>query len=143
MPKGPDPRLDPAPRERVPHLVREGAAHYAEGRFWHAHESWEEAWHGLRAHGGDDAATFVRGMILATAAFENARRGKEAGFKRQMAEALHAMLGREGAGAALGLRDAPAWTRALVAIYVDACRRRVFAHWNGSGWQAPALAVED
>lgn len=136
MPKGPDPRVETAPLDDVPQLLREGAEHYHARRFWHAHEAWERAWHALRAAGRAGAAGYVRGMILATAALENATRGKEEGFKRQMAEALHALHAHT---ADAPLRDAAAWERALAALYADACRRHDWARWNASGWQAPAL----
>lgn len=141
--KGPDPRANAPPVSEVPRLLREGAAEYAARRFWHAHESWEEAWHALRAAGQPDAAAYLKGMILVTAAFENATRGKEAGFKRQFAEGLHALFVHGAGASALGVRDARAWERALAAVYVDACRHRVWSHWNDGAWTAPALHLED
>lgn len=134
-----DPRHSPACVTAVPRLLREGAAHYAERRFWHAHEAWEEAWHSLRAAREEEKAAWVRGMILATAAFENATRGKEEGFKRQMAEALHALLAHEAVGDEL-VEDAAGWTRGLARLYADACRRRRWEWWNEGGWSAPPLA---
>lgn len=135
-----DPRLAPACVTAVPGLLRQGAEHYAQRRFWHAHETWEEAWHSLRAAREEDKAAWVRGMILVTAAFENATRGKEAGFKRQMAEGLHALLQHEAAGAGFVERSHE-WTQGLLRLYVDACRRRRWEWWNGSGWTAPPLRV--
>lgn len=139
--KGPDPRQNAAPLHEVPRLLREGAAHYNGRRFWHAHESWEEAWHALRAAGHAEEAAYLRGMILITASLENATRGKEEGFKRQFAEGLHALLSHRSAAAPLGLADARAWEDALCLLYADACRRREWAWWNGSGWTAPVLGV--
>ena len=139
--KGPDPRVNAAPRSEVPMLLREGAAEYDARRFWHAHEAWEQAWHALRAAGRADEAAYLRGMILVAAALENATRGKEEGFKRQFAEGLHALKAHPGARAALGLADGAAWEDALVALYADACRRREWSFWNGSGWAAPALRL--
>lgn len=141
MAKGPDPRVETAPLAEVPRLLREGAHEYASARFWHAHEAWESGWHALRAHGRDDEAAYLRGMILVTAALENARRGKEEGFKRQMAEGLHQLLAHPAATDALGVREPRTWERALLALYVDACRRRVWSGWNESGWQAPPLVI--
>lgn len=131
----------PAAPEAIPALVGEGAGCYQRREFWHAHESWETAWHALRAHGPAEAAGYLRGMILITAALENARRGKEAGFKRQFAEGLHQLHAHAEGAAHLGLREPRAWERALAALYADACRRREWAWWNTSGWTAPPLTI--
>lgn len=141
MPRGPDPRKEAAPPAEVPRLLHEGAAHYNARRFWHAHEAWEAAWHALRAAGRQEEAAYVRGMILVTAGLENAVRKKEAGFKRQLAEGLHALLANRAASDALGLREARAWEDALCLLYTDACRRREWAWWNESGWTAPGLVL--
>lgn len=139
MPKGPDPRVETRPLEDVPTLLREGAAEYNAARFWHAHESWEAAWHALRAAGRDEDAAYLKGMILVTAALENAKRGKEEGFKRQFAEGLHALVGHRDAAPALGVRASRAWEDSLVSLYLDACRRRDWDWWNDQAWKAPAL----
>ena len=141
MPKGPDPRKDPPPLSEVPRLVREGAAEFNARRFWHAHESWESGWHALRGAGEADAAAYLRGMILVAAALENATRGKEAGFKRQMAEGLHALLGHRDAAARVGVLDARAWEDAIVRLYVDACRRRDWEYWRAQPWDAPPVRI--
>lgn len=137
MPKGPDPRVDPPPLSEVPALLRAGAAEWNAARFWHAHESWESAWHALRKAGRDADAAYLKGMIVVAAALENATRGKESGFKRQFAEGLHAL--KTNPGHALGLRDARAWEDALTVLYADAMRRRQWEWWRGSGWTAPRL----
>ena len=142
MAKGPDPRRNAPPRDEVPRLVRAGAVEFNAARFWEAHEAWEEAWHALRAAGEEDAAAYLRGMILAAAALHNARLRKEAGFKRQLAEGLHALKTRGAGAAALGLAHPRAWEDALVVLYADACRRRDWAWWLDSGWQAPPLRFE-
>ncbi len=118
-----------------------GAAHFNDRAFWNAHESWEEAWHILRGQDNDSATEFVHGMILATAAFENAVRGKERGFKRQLASALHILRARRGAGTGLGVENEHAWTEALVDAYLAACRELRWTTWRGSGWVAPRLIV--
>lgn len=141
MPRGPDPRTTPAPLHDVPRLLREGAAEFDAARFWHAHESWETAWHALRGAGRAESAHYLRGMILVAAALENATRGKEDGFKRQFAEGLHQLLAHEPAATELGLREPRAWERALAALYADACRQRDWTWWNGSGWRAPAVPL--
>ncbi|GEM_PF-2447437 len=141
MPKGPDPRKEARPLADVPEMLSEGAREFAARRFWHAHEAWEGAWHALRAAGDADAAAYLKGMILVAAALENATRGKEEGFKRQMAEGLYALRTHPEGAARLGLDDPGSWLDALALLYVDACRRRDWSWWNASGWQAPPVPL--
>jgi hypothetical protein len=138
MPKGPDPRKETRPLEEVPAMLAQGAHEFASRRFWHAHEAWENAWHALRAAGSAEAAAYLKGMILVAAALENATRGKEAGFKRQMAEGIYALKTHPGGAATLGLADAAGWEDAITTLYADACRQLDWARWNGSAWTAPA-----
>lgn len=137
--KGPDPRADPPPVEDVPRLLAEGAAEWNAARFWHAHESWESAWHALRKAGRDAEAAYLKGMIVVAAALENAKRGKEPGFKRQFAEGLHALKTGEPGG--LPLADPRAWEDGLTVLYADAMRKREWAWWQASGWEAPPLRL--
>lgn len=139
MPKGPDPRANARPLADVPALLRAGAEELRGRRFWHAHEAWEEAWHALRAADRKDAAELLHGLILVAAALENATRGKEAGFKRQAAEGLHLLRAHLSAADELRLVEAPRLVDALTALYLDACRRRDWAQWNGAGWRAPEV----
>lgn len=141
MAKGPDPRDTPAPRGELPRLLRLGADEWRAARFWHAHEAWEEAWHGLRALGERDAAEFLHGMILAAAALENATRGKEEGFKRQFAEGLYLMRMHFGGAGRVGVADAARFLDGMAILYVDACRRVDWAPWNASGWRAPEIVI--
>ena len=139
MPKGPDPRHAPAPLAHVPALLSRGADAFNERRFWDAHEAWEEAWHGLRAH-KPELAEHLHGMILVAAALENATRKKESGFKRQLAEGLYLLQTHRAARDSL-LVDGAAWVDGLVTLYADACRRREWAWWNDAPWQAPVVRV--
>lgn len=141
MAKGPDPRKEARPLGEVPERVRAGAAAFNARRFWDAHEDWEEAWHALRAAGRAEEAAYLRGMILVAAGLENATRGKEEGFKRQLAEGLYALKTHAAAREALGLVDGALWEDGVVTLYADACRRREWAWWNGEAWQAPELRV--
>lgn len=100
-----DPRLAPIALADVPRFVAEGAARYNAGRFWHAHESWETAWHGLRAAGKQREADYLQGLVFVTAAFENLQRGRVTGARRQLAKALQRLRALEGTGKDLGLRD--------------------------------------
>lgn len=141
MPRGLDPRANPASREDVPRLVREGVAHYGARRFWHAHEAWEGAWHALRAAGEAEAAEFLHGLILVAAALENATRGKEDGFKRQCAEGLVLLRTHAEAASRVTVARPDALLDALTGLYLDASRQRVWADWNASGWTAPELEL--
>lgn len=124
MPRGdPDPRLSPAPLADVPALVADGAERYNEGHFWHAHESWEKAWHALRAAGRQEDADFLQGLVLVTAAFENLKRSKPAGFRRQLTKALRTLRTLPGRGAALGLADEAGFVAALVTLQERALAR--------------------
>lgn len=114
MPRGdPDPRLDPAPLAQVPALLAEGAADYNAGRFWHAHESWEKAWHALRAEGQLAEADYVQAMVWVTAAFENFKRGKPEGARRQLAKASVVLRRLQGLGEGLGLADEAGFVAAV------------------------------
>ena len=141
MAKGPDPRKDHAPRADVPRLMREGAAEFNARRFWHAHEAWEQAWHTLRGVGEPEAAEFLHGLILVSAALENATRGKESGFKRQFAEALFLLRTHIASAPALGIVQAASLLDAFALLYADACRRHEWSIWNASGWSAPTIAL--
>ena len=141
MAKGPDPRASPAPVEDVPRLLREGAAEWDARRFWHAHEAWETAWHALRAAQREGEAEFLHGMILCAAGLENATRGKEAGFKRQVAEGVYLMRTHVAEASRLGVAEAGALVDALALLYVDACRRREWTWWANAGWDAPRLSI--
>jgi predicted metal-dependent hydrolase len=114
-----DPRKNPAPLAEVPALVAEGAARYNAGKHWHAHESWEQAWHALRAAGKQEEADFLQGLVFVTAAFENRQRGKLPGFRRQLAKGIARLQALEGRGAALGLLDEGAFVRALARVAAD------------------------
>lgn len=120
-----DPRLAPVPLSAVPQHVAEGAARYNAGRFWHAHEAWEIAWHALRAAGKPAEADYVQGLVFVTAAFENLQRGKPVGARRQLAKALARLRALEGRGEALGLRDERGFLAALARAKEQADRPTV------------------
>jgi hypothetical protein len=113
VPAEEDPRKNPAPLAQVPDLIAEGAARYNAGEFWHAHESWEKAWHALRGAGQQDAADFVQALIWVTASFENLQRGKPAGFRAQLAKAVRQLRALAGRGAELGIEDEAGFVAAL------------------------------
>jgi hypothetical protein len=110
---GEDPRARPAPLSEVPVHLAEGAALYNAGEFWRAHEAWERAWHSLRAAGQEEAADYVQALVWVTASFENLRRGKPEGHRRQLAKAVRRLRALHGAGQRLGLQGEEAFLAAL------------------------------
>lgn len=136
---GEDPRRNPAPVSEVPDLLQEGARRFDAGRFWDAHEAWEDAWHALRGADHDAEAAFVQGLILAAAALENLREGHGDGFRRQMAQGLHQLRENRAAGTRLGFRDDPSWIDELVGFYLDGVRRTAFAAWMRDAPAPPPL----
>lgn len=138
-----DPRIDAPPTSEVPRLFAEGAALYNDGDYWEAHESWEAAWHSLRAAGRQDDARFLRGLILATAAFENLSRGKPAGFQRQMAKALIRLRALRGRGeAVLGLLGEDALREALTDLFLDAMTVRHLEGLDDLPADPPAIEAD-
>lgn len=134
-----DPRSNPRSLDEVPALLAKGAHAYTESRFWDAHEAWEEAWHAFRGAGREADASFVQGLILAAAAFENLKRGKPSGFLRQMAQGLHQLRGAPEAGGALGLADPRAFVESLTSLYLDCARRTRFEAWSDLPGAPPDL----
>jgi predicted metal-dependent hydrolase len=61
-----------------------GVALFNEGRFWHAHEAWEEAWLGSQG----DLRQFLQGLIQLAAAYHHVQRGTFSGGIRLFAAAL-------------------------------------------------------
>lgn len=116
-----DPRANPVPLSEVPRLLAEGARRFDAGQYWDAHEAWEEAWHALRAAGRAEDADFLQGLILATAATENLKRGKVAGFVRQGAHALWRLRRHAASAPALGVRAG--FADEFLDFYLDATRR--------------------
>lgn len=127
---------------RVRALVVDGADEYNQGRFWEAHEDWEEGWHLLRQDGRAEQADYLQGLILATAGFENLARGKPAGFRVQLAKALHRLRRHAGHGHHLGLADEEAFREALTDIYLDVMRQKI-ADLDGLARKPPRLELID
>lgn len=132
----PDPVGDP-----VRELVREGADLYNRGAFWEAHEAWEDAWHTLRDEGETALGDLLQGLILATAAFENLRRGKPRGFATQGAKALTRFRRHEGLGAQLGLVDEVEFYEAFLEVYLQVQRGKIDT-LDDDRVEAPTLTVE-
>ena len=65
----------------------EGVEHFNAGRFWEAHESWEELW--MVAEG--EERQFLQGLIQLTAAYHHAQRGTLSGAVRLFDSAIRRM----------------------------------------------------
>jgi hypothetical protein len=68
-------------------LFKEGIEHFNAGRYYEAHESWEDLWRTLQ---GNDRL-FVQALIQAAVALHHLRRGNMAGA-RQLGRATFAKL---------------------------------------------------
>lgn len=71
--------------EQLDIWLDEGLAHFANGRFWHAHESWEDAWRAAPTAERD----FFQGLILFTAGLHklNQLRGRPHALVRLLGKA--------------------------------------------------------
>lgn len=136
-----DPRKSPRPLEHVPALLAAGAVEFNAARFWHAHEEWETAWHSLRAAGRAREAEFLQGMIVVAAGFENAKRGKETGFRRQAAKGLAMMRANRDAGPALGVAESDAWIERVTDCYLEIAGAARFEWASERGIVAPPIAL--
>lgn len=87
--------------------LERGLAAFRRGRFWHAHEEWEEDWRRT----GDPV---VRGMIQLAAALFHVRQENAAGASRVYARAMRLL-----AGAPPGHRGLPVERVLPLAAYVD------------------------
>jgi predicted metal-dependent hydrolase len=87
--------------------LERGLLAFRRGRFWHAHEEWEEDWQSTRD-------PVVRGMIQLAAALFHVRQGNAAGAARVYARAARLLE-----GAAPGHRGLPVERVLPLAEYVD------------------------
>ena len=74
--------MDDADRLRA--ALLSGVQHFNEGRFWEAHEAWEQYW--LSAQG--DLRVFLQGLIQLAAAYHHVKRGTYRGGIRLFDAAL-------------------------------------------------------
>ncbi|GAC1360233.1 MAG: DUF309 domain-containing protein [Herpetosiphon sp.] len=58
-------------------LYREGIQRFNEGRYWDAHESWEDAW---KTHSDSHIRLFFKGIIQTAAALVHWQRGNPKGL---------------------------------------------------------------
>jgi hypothetical protein len=68
--------------------LREGAACFDAGRYWHAHEHWEREW---RAH-GELHRHYVKGLIQIAAACHHVARGAVAPARKLLEQGSHHLL---------------------------------------------------
>jgi uncharacterized protein len=64
--------------------LSEGVSRFNSGRFWDAHESWEEVWLGAEP----PEKTFIQGLIQLAAAYHHFQRGTLSGGVRLVEAAL-------------------------------------------------------
>ncbi len=92
----------------------EGVALFNAGRFWHAHEAWEDVW--KENPGGD--ALFFKGLIQAAAAFHQLTNGKERGTIIHLRRATRKLTPyvpcRHGVNTQRLLEELAVWERAMV-----------------------------
>ena len=68
-------------------LLEEGAGLFDDGRFWHAHESWEDLWNDLkRRTAPDKEILLVQGLIQTAAMLLHHERKNEVGVRKQWAK---------------------------------------------------------
>lgn len=114
-----------APSDETRRAFAEGARRFDAGRWFEAHETWEDAW---RAESGD-VRRLLQGLIQVAAAFH---KGLVQGRPAGMVRLLEAGLGKVAAGGGEGLLDVAAF-RAGIAPWLAAARR-----WADGG-ERPAL----
>jgi uncharacterized protein len=67
-----------------PHAYLAGIELFNNGKFWHAHEEWEEAW---RATADHQTRLFYKGIIQTTAALVHWQKGNPRGLRLNWAKA--------------------------------------------------------
>lgn len=72
---------------------QEGLRLFNQGRFWHAHEAWEDHWNQVRGQGASKAtqseyAAFVQGLIQAAAGLVKLQEGNARGARLNLQKAL-------------------------------------------------------
>jgi len=67
-----------------PEAYLAGIALFNDGKFWHAHEEWEEAW---RATADPETRLFYKGIIQTAAALVHWQRGNPRGLRLNWAKA--------------------------------------------------------
>ncbi|MBI5137397.1 MAG: DUF309 domain-containing protein [Nitrospirae bacterium] len=67
----------------------EGVAHFEAGRYFEAHEAWEQAWRLMGDGPEDDAELVLRGLIQLAAALHAGARGRTAAAHRNVDKAAH------------------------------------------------------
>lgn len=122
--------------------LREGADLFNSGKYWHAHEAWEEAWHALKREGRATDADAVQGLILVTAAFENRERNKKEGFTRQLANGLRRVRAGRARLEGLGFAGMAEFAEALVDLHLGSTSALDWDAWRARGERPPPLRVE-
>lgn len=100
------PELQPGPD--APDAIRRGAEHFNAGRFFDAHEAWEDHWHSVPPGPTRDA---VQALIQVAVALEHHQRGNATGARRTLRRAAARLLGAGSAAADLHGIDVARWLR--------------------------------
>ena len=65
-------------------LLEQGRIDFATGRYWHAHEAWEDLWNSLKRRNADKSEVLlVQGLIQTAALLYNHQRQKSRGVTNQ------------------------------------------------------------
>ncbi len=115
----------PAESATTRRALAEGSRHFDAGRYFEAHEVWEDAW---RVEEGE-ARRLLQGLIQVAAGFH---KGLVQGRPAGMVRLLSAGLGRLDADGGLGLVD-------LAPLRADVLRWREAARRWAEGGERPAL----
>ncbi len=68
-------------------LLEEGAGLFDAGKFWHAHESWEDLWNDLKRRAAPiEEILLVQGLIQTAALLLHYERRNEVGVRKQWAK---------------------------------------------------------
>ena len=68
-------------------LLEEGAGLFDAGKFWHAHESWEDLWNDLKRRAAPiEEILLVQGLIQTAALLLHYERHNEVGVRKQWAK---------------------------------------------------------
>ena len=62
--------------------IRSGIENFNSGRFWHAHEDWEDLWKSLKGSASQEIVDGVQGLIQVAAMLLNHQRKKKRGVVR-------------------------------------------------------------
>ena len=75
-------------------LLQKGRADFDSGRYWHAHEAWEDLWNSLKRRDAEQAEILlVQGLIQTAALLYNHQRKKTRGVRNQWEKLVPKLTG--------------------------------------------------